>query len=104
MIGVAVLWRLISTQHVHPPSATQVRDVDGRQKPLLFQGQYALHTWWRYVHSHCHAVPLYNLTYINTVPTLMNYLLRPLVADMELSQWPASPYADSPCQLQHFDY
>ncbi len=82
----------------------QVLDTDGLRKNVLFEGQYAYHTWWRLASVKCRTVVLYNLTYINNVNTLMNFLLRPLVAGMDPSEWPASPYLDSPCEHRHSDY
>ncbi len=94
----------ITTRYHTHTHTQQALDTDGMRKHVLFEGQYALHMWWRYVRSHCHSVPLYNLTYINNVNTLMNYLLRPVVAGMDPSKWPASPYADKPCEVSDSDY
>ena len=78
-----------------------ITDVDGRCKPL-FAGtaQYAQHYWWRIAKWYkCAHLLLPNITYIRTVDTVMNHLMRPIFHDITAGDWPPLPM--TPCEEHH---
>ena len=77
-----------------------ITDVDGRRKPLFAgNAQYAQHYWWRIAQwRFCAQTYVPNITYIRTVDTVMNHLMRPIFHDVEEGDWP--PLPTTPCQRQ----
>lgn len=75
----------------------RITDVDGHRKPVFAgNAQYAQHYWWRSAKWFgCAHTRVPNITYIRTVDTVMNHLMRPIFHDVKEGDWP--PLEAAPC-------